>query len=247
MISKTYMPVFSEEFSVRSFDISVNHSIRMSSLCGYLQEVAGKHATHLDVGYKFVHEAGMVWVLSKIYMQINQLPKWGETFTVDSWPLGNERIFYRRDYCVSNHAGIQVEATSYWILLDIQTRRPKVIPIHAEVINKNKGKFAMQMPKSIPAVTSGVDRLYNVRYSDLDQNKHVNNARYVEWIFDSIEPSRLEKSTPSFFAIEYKQEVKAGDKVMISTELTDPETSTYVIEGRLSPANQTCFRSKVVF
>ena len=26
------------------------------------------------------------------------------------------------------------------------------------------------------------------RYSDLDQNRHVNNARYVEWIFDYLWP-----------------------------------------------------------
>jgi acyl-ACP thioesterase len=41
----------------------------------------------------------------------------------------------------------------------------------------------------------------------------VNNARYVEWIFDYLWPDIPGNGMPRSFEIEYKQEVKPGDIV----------------------------------
>lgn len=248
MQSKTYNPVWEETFQVRSFDIGLNRTMRISSLCSYFQEVAGKHATHLDVGYKFVQQSGMVWLLSRLYMNIHQLPAWNDTFLVETWPLGNERIFYRRDYRLSVGQETRVTATSYWILLNLATRRPTIIPLNEQVINHNAGRFSMEMPAAgFPAVGTAKTEERRVKFSDLDQNRHVNNARYVEWIFDLLDPELLERRSPSFFAIEYKQEVKAGDIVLMCKAETAAEPQTFAAEGSLAGTGQLCVRAKIVF
>jgi len=248
MQTKAYTPIWSEEFQVRSFDIGLNRTMRISRLCSYFQEVAGKHATHLDVGYRFVQQAGMVWVLSRLYILINKLPEWGQEFKLETWPLGNERIFYRRDYRVNIGQETVVKAVSFWILLDLKTRRPIVIPINEDVLKANDGLYSMLMPSvDFPPVSSEETEIRVVKYSDLDQNRHVNNARYVEWIFDLFDLDILEKAIPAFVAIEYKQEVKAGDKVILTKEKINDTPLTYVVEGRLSSAKQVCLKSKIVF
>jgi medium-chain acyl-[acyl-carrier-protein] hydrolase len=248
MESKIYQPVLSEKFQVRSYDIGLNRRMRISSLCSYFQEVAGKHATHLDVGYRFVQQTGMVWVLSKLFVQINKLPEWGEEFNLETWPLGNERIFYRRDYRIRNEMDTLIAATSYWILLDITSRRPKIIPLNEGVLKANKGNFSMQMPaEGIPAVKSAETFIHQVQYSDLDQNRHVNNARYVEWVFDTIDQDVIENKAPVSFAIEYKQEVRSGDYVLLKKDRIEGEQTTFITEGSLSESGQVCFRSKVIF
>jgi acyl-ACP thioesterase len=248
MQSKVYNPVWREKFQVRSFDTDLNRKMRISSLCSYFQEVAGKHATHLDVGYKYVQQAGMVWVLSRLFININQLPEWGQEFNLETWPLGNERVFYRRDYRLDNGQDTLVSATSYWILLDLKTRRPKVVPLNEEVLKANTGRYSMQIPSDgFSVVTSEETEIHPVRYSDLDQNRHVNNARYVEWIFDFLNQEILETRTPAFFAIEYKQEVKAGDRVLLRMERTENDRLTFAVEGTLEGTNQLCLRSKIVF
>jgi len=248
METVSFLPVLSESFQVRSFDIGSNRLMRLSSLCGYLQEVAGKHATNLGVGYRFVHESGLVWVLSKLCMQISRLPGWGENFTVETWPLGNERIFYRRDYLVNNEHGIQVRAASYWILLDIKTKKPVVVPIDTEVVKLNTGKFSMHIPsEAISAIKSDNTKIREVRYSDLDQNNHVNNARYVEWVFDNIDSSIVETSVPSFFAIEYKHEVRAGESVKIRNDQINTLPVSCNLDGVIQSTGQLCFKAKVIF
>ncbi len=248
MDPKIYNPVWHEKFQVRSFDIGLNHRIRMSSLCSYFQEVAGKHATHLDVGYKFVQQSGLVWLLSRLYMQISKLPGWGQEFDLETWPLGTERIFYRRDYRLLVEKDTLITATSWWILLDLKTRKPTMLPLNEDVLKANQGQYSMQMPsEGFPAVSSGETMIHTARYSDLDQNRHVNNARYVEWIFDLLDQELLEKKSPSLFAIEYKQEVKSGDTVELKKARVKEQPLTYAVEGCISGSNQVCVKSKITF
>lgn len=248
MESKVYNPVWGEKFQVRAFDIGLNRMMRISSVCGYFQEVAGKHATHLDVGYKFVQQEGMVWVLSRLFVHIHKLPEWGQEFNLETWPLGNERIFYRRDYRLSIGNDTRIAAASWWILLDLKSRKPKIIPLNEDVLRANRGKYIMQMPsEGFPAVPDGEAEFRTVKYSDLDQNRHVNNARYVEWIFDCMDLDLLENKAPSFFAIEYKHEVKEGDIVRLRKDRTNEHPLTYAVEGCLSGTNQVCIKSKIVF
>jgi acyl-ACP thioesterase len=247
MSERNYMPVWREKFQVRSFDIGLNAVMRISSICSFFQEIAGRHASHLDLGYQYMQSEGRVWVLSKLYMNILKRPAWGQEFFAETWPLGNERIFYRRDYRLDDGKETMVEACSYWLLLDLTSRKPVVVPIDQTVVELNRNRFAMQIPSEPFVSVAGDDYvIHKVKYSDLDQNRHVNNARYVEWAFDMIDQDMLEKKSPAFFSIEYKHETKAGDIVHLKLNRHD-EPNTYLIEGVLEEQKQTCFRAKVVF
>lgn len=244
----SHQPSWREKFQVRSFDVGLNAVMRMSNLCGFMQEAAGRHANHLDVGHHFMQQSGKVWVLSRIYLSINQLPAWGQEFFVETWPLGTERIFYRRDYQIDDGNSVMLSATSYWILLDLNTRKPSFVPLDEEVLKHNQGRYSMPMPsETFRNVVSDVYQIHQVRYSDLDQNKHVNNARYVEWIFNVLNQDLLEKTTPSYFAIEYKHEAKAGDVIELRTSRIDEKKPAFAVEGRFADSNQVSFRSKIVF
>jgi hypothetical protein len=47
MNSQSFSPVWREKFQVRSSDIGYHGIMRVSNLCSYFQEVAGRHAEHL--------------------------------------------------------------------------------------------------------------------------------------------------------------------------------------------------------
>ncbi|HLO60703.1 MAG TPA: acyl-ACP thioesterase domain-containing protein [Bacteroidales bacterium] len=248
MQTKTYLPVWREKFTVRSYDIGLNARMRISSICSYFQEIANKHATHLDAGYHFMHETGRVWVLSKLFMTIHKTPAWGTEFFAETWPLGLERIFFRRDYRMDDGENTLVTATSWWILLDLNTRRPTVFHLNEEVLNQNQGRHSMVMPADgFSGVESESFKLRQAVFSDLDQNRHVNNARYAEWIFDVLDEDVLDQKPPVSFAIEYKHEVKAGDSVELRTQRNDTDGIIYDVEGKLAGTGQVCVRARVGF
>jgi medium-chain acyl-[acyl-carrier-protein] hydrolase len=248
MSSLSYSPFWREKFQVHSFDIGLNARMRMSSVCSYLAEVAGKHANHLDIGHQFMQQQGMVWVLSRLFVKIDKMPRWGQDFYVETWPMGCERIFFRRDYKIDDGNNILIRATSYWLLIDLKTRKPKTYALNEDVLKANAGKFSMDMPtEGFPAVVTDTCEIHPVKYSDLDQNNHVNNARYVEWIFDVLDAEVLEKASPVFFSIEYKHEAKAGDAVHLRKVRLESERPTFAVEGSLSGSDKICVRSKVIF
>jgi medium-chain acyl-[acyl-carrier-protein] hydrolase len=181
-------------------------------------------------------------------MKISRTPAWGTEFHAETWPMGIERIFYRRDYRLDDGQNTLITATSYWLLLDIKTRRPVVFRLNEDVIRANEGRFAMAMPtEGLSAVAAEEFDLRTAKFSDLDQNRHVNNAKYAEWIFDVIDEDVLDRKPPVSFAIEYKHEVKAGDAVELRKQRTDNNEITYNVEGKLADSGQICVRARVQF
>jgi acyl-ACP thioesterase len=249
MQTQSYIPVWREKFQVRSSDIGYHGIMRVSNLCSYFQEVAGRHAEHLNVGYTHMRSMGMAWVLSKLAIEITGFPAWGEDFYLETWPLGNERIFYRRDYRLDDGKETLVSASSYWIPLDLHNKRPKLIPIDETVLRANQGRYGLNRAfESIPAVNANnMSEPVTARYSDLDQNRHVNNARYVEWIFDYLWPDIPANGMPRFFEIEYKQEVKPGDIVHFNKSTSENPAGTWLVEGIIEGTSQTCLRSRITY
>jgi medium-chain acyl-[acyl-carrier-protein] hydrolase len=247
MNADRYQSVWKEKFQVRSSDIGYHGIMRVSNLCSYFQEIAGKHAEHLNVGYTRMRASGMAWVLVRLAIEIRRFPSWGQEFYLETWPLGTGRIFYRREYRLLAGEELMISATSYWISLDIASRRPKIVPIDKDVLRLNEGRYGIEGPfESIPAAGSGESDIISVKYSDLDQNKHVNNARYVEWVFDLLGVDLPYNGAPRSFAIEYKQEVRPGDKVRMN-KVWLPDEESCLVEGTLVDTGQVSLRAKIRF
>ncbi|MBN2480614.1 MAG: hypothetical protein JXB19_02655 [Bacteroidales bacterium] len=249
MSKSVLKPVWKEDFLIRSFDIDFNLKLRLSSLCGFFQEIAGKHAEHLGFGYFAMRQSGLVWMLSRLFIEIHEYPSWEDTIAVETWPSGMERLFFRREFQVCKGKKKMISAVSYWLSLNIKTLRPQVFPIDETVIRHNAGRYAIDgvLEKIPPPATDIAVRSFGIRYSELDQNRHVNNTKYVDWIMDSFKTGLLEKSMPCFFGIEYKHEVKEQDIVQIR-QIADPLNENLVLlEGVVAGTGHVCFRSKVVF
>jgi acyl-ACP thioesterase len=51
-----------------------------------------------------------------------------------------------------------------------------------------------------------------IRKSDIDNNNHVNNVKYLEWMLDSTDDNILNNHNIKSISIEYKKEVIYSDK-----------------------------------
>jgi acyl-ACP thioesterase len=243
-----YQPVWREVFRVHSSDIGYHGRMRISNVCRYFQEVAGRHAEHLDVGYTSMRAAGLAWVLSRLSLEIRDLPRWGDEFFVETWPLGTERVLFRRDYHIECGGETVVSASSWWIPLDLNSRRPRRVEIDLPVLKANAGRFGIDGDfVRIPPVTgTPPEECYTARYTDLDENHHVNNTRYVEWVFDHMGLD-VPEGGPRSFAIEYKQEIKPGESILMR-KCTDPDDPSVVVtEGLTADSRQVSLRARISF
>lgn len=179
-----------KDFTVNSFHSDFKGNLSLPSLFALFQEIAWEQATLKNFGYEHLREKGNFWVLSRVSVEITQLPPWTEKFSIITWPSGVEGLFALRDFLLfDNHGKRLVGATSSWLVVDIKSRRPQRVdaikdrmPISNAIraINGNARKI------SKPLGSLDSDCHIISRVSDIDVNGHINNTKYIEWAVNSI-------------------------------------------------------------
>ncbi|MFC1734396.1 acyl-[acyl-carrier-protein] thioesterase [candidate division KSB1 bacterium] len=240
--------IWRDHYYINSYDVDTKLNLKLSSLNNFMQDIAWKHAEHLKFGWNDLDEKGSAWVLTRLKIIFKQYPQWGEEIILETWPLSTEHYIYHRDFRLSNkNDQICVLATSSWIIIDRNTRRPaiyknttdyeKIIPnIHAIEKKAEKIPLLNQSEREYIAI---------VGYSCLDMNQHANNAQYIDWIMDAFPLEMHQKYNITEFQINYLSEILYGEELAILKESIDTSQRTYRIEGFNLNQQKASFRALV--
>jgi acyl-ACP thioesterase len=182
--------VHMEEFVVRSYDLGWDHRLRLQGLCNYLEESAGLHADALGVGLERLMAEGRTWVLVRMRLRVACLPGGGQRVRVETWPVEGERLQFRRDFLLTDEEGrILVRAVSQWALVGLASRRLERMPENISALRPENPRRALEDGDiRIPALQGGQEGpVFPVRLADIDQNRHVNNNRYLDFLLEAAE------------------------------------------------------------
>jgi medium-chain acyl-[acyl-carrier-protein] hydrolase len=109
-------------------------------------------------------------------------------------------------------------ATSGWMVLDLQSRRPqRVEPILASIRSFPERRAAGEEAARLAGASDWAEQTsLDVKYSDLDLNDHVNNATYARWILDSYPADFHRTHSVRSMVINFLAEVGGDDSVTLS-------------------------------
>ena len=214
------------------------------------QEAAGRHAVYLGFGYDDLIVSNTAWILSRVHVEFIDTPKWREDITLITWHKGLNRLFFLRDFILTDAQGKErVKATTSWLVLNLETRRlvrdPKLIE-EGTVCTENAIETPadkVQMPKEVePEFVME----HKVAYSDIDTNGHANNAMYMHWAMDAVDYDIASTRPVKEFTINFNHETKAGEVVKLYKAVVEKEDGRHVfVEGRLAEASS--FIVEIVF
>jgi len=175
---------FEEQFKIRASEVDANQKATLPAICNLLQEIAGNHARQLQFDITDLQKNELTWVLRRLQVQMDRFPDWRETITIRTWPSGGDGLRAHRDFLILDQKeNIIGRALSYWLILNIENRRPMRIP--KEILNsvpKNSEHVLPVTDSSFKEISQpDISHSFTVRKTDLDLNKHVNNVRYIEW------------------------------------------------------------------
>lgn len=217
---------FESRFPVASYEVDADGALSLFALFNRFQDLAGLHAAHLGVGYDALRRQSLAWLLSRIRIEIDALPHWGDIVQLATWPKGIERLFALRDFTLADERGdVMLRSTSAWLLVDIQRKRPaRIERLDVDLAFENAPDAIADRPERLEAVDALTPVFEHVvRPSDIDVNRHVNNAQYVKWICDCLDntPSRI-----TSIAIDYLEESRLGDTIILRRSAPRPFTYT---------------------
>ncbi len=162
-----------------------------------------------------------MWVLAKVELRVMRLPAWGEQIAIETWGKGIDRFYALRDFAVHSTDGRKIASSaSAWMILDKSSYRPQKLEQIKMDFPWVPGRHEIETElKKVPPVGSDVERSrFDVRYTDLDVNKHVTAARYLQWMLDSYPTAELEAHEPRSIEINYLAEARMGDQVSVCYE-----------------------------
>ena len=245
-MEETFPYQFKQKFLVSSADVDFQQELRFSSLTNYLIQIAWRHAEQLKWGVDDLHKHNLVWVLMGVKIQLVQTPKWRETITIETWPKGINRLFYLRDFKIYNsNQQIIGRATSNWLLIDIEKRRPKLHHLDSKVFEKNFNNHAIE--ELIPFLKAEIktDQIleYIVRYSDVDLNHHLTTTRYIDWIFDTHSLAELKHRKPKELTVNFSKEIIYGQTINMHRSKIEENTEQFQLVSE--DGNTIFFRAEL--
>ncbi len=212
--------IATEQYKIASFQMDEKGLASLPAIAGLFQEVAGNHADAKGFGFEQMFKKGCIWVLSRLRIEIERMPRWGEQINISSWVVSREKNVSRRDFIVKDaQEHCIISAMSGWMLIDLKTKRPaklENIEMKLPVLPDNlaiKGDITKIALVDIVELKSD----YMVKYSDLDINKHVNNVQYIRIFQDAFPYNWIKSKKIKSFEINYLAEAAIADALEIVT------------------------------
>jgi acyl-ACP thioesterase len=224
--------VWRQAFTAGSYDVDFNQRATLETLARQFQEAAWNHAEALGVGYQRLQEQNRLWVLSRLLMKVEHYPRWGERVMVETWPRAAKSVFAMRDFEMREPGGSRLVAgTSAWLVLDNVSRKPQRVDKLVSQVKVWPDRRALERdPEKLEACappSSNID--VTVRYSDIDVNGHVNNARYIRWIVDAYPVDFHREYAAQIIELNFLAEAIAGDVLSVLSEPIGPRERCHSI------------------
>lgn len=209
----------------RTYEVGISHTdnrniARPSFLFHIMQDAATVHAADLGIDHNHMN---IIWVLSrmKVFLKRPLLPY--EQVVCQTWCPGIKGVSWYRNFTFFVGEEEVGHAVSMWVTLDPDTHR-MLRPASLEGIESYLNPAEGSLPESLPKL-EGTDlslhHVHLVRYSDLDVNSHVNNAKIVDIISDALDLQDSDKFV-SEMQVNYTSETVCGQALsLFSSNIAD--------------------------
>jgi acyl-ACP thioesterase len=209
------------------------------AIINMLQDTAIGHSEAVGLSIDKLKEDGIGWVLNRWSVHMDSPLRWNTRVSVETWPCSFNRFYATREFLIrDDRDNILVRASSRWILINIEKKRPVRIPEEfGTLYGMEQGVRAVPSEfEDIGLPVSEVPGIpFRIRRSDLDTNHHVNNAKYIEWMIETIPDDIYDGYTLKSIEVGYIKEAQSGMIECITSEIKGPPgaepSNSYIWKG----------------
>lgn len=222
-----------ERINVRYSDIDFDQSLKPFSLLNFFQDIASDNAERLGFGYSYIYPKNLMWVLLKYRIEFSEYPSGIHDFTLRTTPRGYNRLFAYRNFELDCGDRVIARASSLWSLVDFKNMN--LVNIADVIDNPYFGKFVPNESdlsfQKVPALTSvDFEKEFEVRYNDIDVNRHANNGNYIIWALEPLDTDFRVKHKLKTIDMVFKKEAKLGEKLVSQIQLTEENTTIHSLK-----------------
>ena len=199
---------FRIDHTIRSYECDTTGEAALPALISILVEVSGIQTDQTGTVTEDMAKRDLHWVIVQYEINNKQMPKNKQTVILQTEAYSFNRFFTYRGFQVLS----QTEETLVEFGVENDNHFVRYPPIQSldEQLDVHRQEF-------------------NVRYYDIDSNRHVNNSKYFDWMLNALPASFLSTHELQHVNIKYEHEVEYGNRVVslyTSASLADGKTRT---------------------
>ena len=239
-----------DTYTLRGYETDMFGRMSVPALMNQMQESANRNAIEYGIGISDLARQGFGWMLMRFRLRMHHYPVYGQTIRVMTYPTLVEKYFISRDFQVLAEDGtLLADAVSTWLVFSIEKRAMVPLPdfirtlMVPETINPLP-KLPLKPDFQLNAWEPTEEKNVEVGWFDIDQNKHVNNVAYVQWLLEAVDAERLQTRELAEIDLVYRTESHWRDKLQVRSAVETPETLLHRIEHSESGKDTLLARSQ---
>ena len=215
-------------FMAEPFHCDFSGRLFMGHLGNHMLNAADFHSTDRGFGMKYLNTLHKTWVLSRLAIEVSEMPPMYTRFNVETWVESAMRYFTNRNFRVVDSDTpdkVYGYGRSIWAMIDTETRQP------TDILAINDGAINEWIDAAYPcpierggrvkmSANAEFVRSINTLYNDIDINGHINSVKYIEHVLDLWPLSWYKDHRLKRFEIAYVAEGHQGDRLSLYREQT---------------------------
>lgn len=228
--------IYRSTHRVKGYECDITGEITLPSLVNLMMDLSGQQSDSLGNTNDQMSERGLSWIIVQYDMQIERMPHRGEEIILETEAMSYNRYFtYRRFRAYDESERLCVEVMTNFVMMDIETR--KMVQIQKDLLTVYQAdeiRTMVRMQKPIQLEPENrKEQDFRVRYLDIDYNRHVNNAKYFDWIINTIDPKFIMDHQMAAVTIKYEKEVEYGNSIISVMSRKEAENGEIITAHRI--------------
>ncbi len=206
--------------------------VGMRGYMDYFQDAAGGYMHEHNWGNDTIHELyGVGWVYTKYRMHMYRRTDYTTPLSLSCWIKADKHVaVIHHELEIREGVELLAEGRLESCLVDMTSRRITKL----EAINYDRSLGVVKENHTpdfsrIETRADGLEKVYEhtVRYSDMDNNRHMTNLRYIPLLEDAFDPDWYDAHELRDLEIHYRNQCLYGEKLNIykGQELVLPDAS----------------------
>ncbi|MDD2362830.1 MAG: thioesterase [Oscillospiraceae bacterium] len=208
------------DLKIASFDVGQDRQLKLSAQLRLQQEAGELQLEKGGLGFEELINNGLAFVITRTNSVIYHTPRFNSHIKLITWHRDSKGAqFYRCYRFLDENGEILIDSVSAFALIDPQTHkilRPALFSRYAVTQQPDRLNSCPDPEKQV--LPDGLLPIggYEVVWSDIDYNGHVNNAIYADIICNNI-PDNMRQRRIAGFTISYLHEAFEGEIISLKS------------------------------
>lgn len=239
-----------DTFTLRGYECDATGRLSVPALMNLMQESANRNATDYGIGIADLASRGFGWMLMRFSLRMHQYPRYGQNIRLLTYPTLVEKYFIYRDFRVLADDGtLLADAASTWLVFSVEKRAMVPLPAFIHGLSVPEGIEPLPKLPSKPDFQTTLwqptdEKCVEVGWFSIDQNQHVNNVAYVQWLLEAMNTETLETRELAEIDLVYRTESHWNDRLLIRSVQESPNACLHRIVQEASGRDVLLARSR---